>query len=277
MFDVKEYHKKIIEAKNFIKTKLINVPEIVITAGSGLSHITEILDKKGRIEIPFSEIPHHPKTTVEGHKGNLIFGKCCNKYTAILSGRVHIYEGNPPENTVFLIRALIKLGVKIFIFTNAAGGLNTNFKAGSFMILTDHVNFMFKNPLIGQHENDFGDRFPDMSSPYDKGLREIALRTALENKIEVFRGVYVACSGPMYESKKEVEMIKMMGDAVGMSTVPEVLAARQANKKVLAISIITNLVPKPPEQKLTHSEVLETAKMVEKNITIWLKSIVKEI
>jgi len=276
-FDANEYQDRITQAVDFLRKNLKQIPQIIITAGSGLGRIVEILNKKGKIEIPFEEIPFHPKATVEGHSGNLIVGISQGKRVGILCGRIHFYEGHPPENVIFLIRVLIQLGVKNFIFTNAAGGLNINFKPGSFMIIKDHYNFTFRNPLVGSHKKIWGERFPDLSNPYDPELIKIATKSAINKKIEVHQGVYIACLGPSYETRKEVEMLRLMGDAVGMSTVPETLAVRQAGRRVLGISIITNSLVLGGGKKVTHKEVLETSKKVESKIVLWLKDIIRLI
>lgn len=277
MFDAKDYQSKINEAAEYIKSRVKIKPDIAITAGSGLTEISDLIEKKGRIELPFAEIPHHPRATVKGHKGSLVIGKFKNKNVVVINGRIHVYEGHDSERVVFLTRVLLACGCENFIFTNAAGGLNRYFKIGSFMVLSDHINFTFRNPLIGPHLEKWGDRFVDMCKPYDPKLRETALKIARENKLDANEGVYIACLGPSYETKKEVEMLKLMADAVGMSTIPEVLAVRQAGKKALGISIITNSLIKSAAEKVTHEEVLDTSKKVSAKLNLWLKEIIKTL
>ena len=224
-----------------VREKNLEMPELLITLGSGLGAFAENAEQK--LVIPYNEIPDFPSSTVAGHKGRLIlaFDKESGKNFWIMQGRIHYYEGYPMEAVVFPLRTLILLGIKKFVVTNAAGGINRNFDAGDFMIIRDHINMMGTNPLIGRNKDDLGPRFPDMSSAYSRKMAILMQKAAMEHGISLKEGVYIALTGPTYETPAEVRMLAALGaDAVGMSTVPEVIAAKHAGIEVSGISFISN-------------------------------------
>lgn len=256
--DIKTYVERVKKAAEFIKSKLAETPEVCIVLGSGLHGIAEIVENP--IRIPYKEIPEFPVSTAPGHKGELIFGKISGKYVALMNGRFHYYEGYHMRDVTFGVRVMQELGVKYLFLTNAAGGLNPDFEVGRPMIISDHINMMGDNPLIGPNVEEWGPRFPDMSNAYDKELRTIAKKVAEELNIPVYEGVYVAVAGPNFETPAELRMLRWMGaDAVGMSTVPEVIAAAHRGTKVLAISAITDRAVPDDLKPLTAEEVLEVA------------------
>src|SRR5471030_2935581 len=235
-------------------------PALAIVLGSGFHHaLTELrVDKK----IPYAKIPGFPKPTVSGHAGELYFGHLGKMPVIILSGRAHFYEGHEMERVTFATRTLAAFGIKDLVLTNAAGGLNKNFRAGNFMVLTDHINFMGTNPLRGTAIPGLP-RFVDLTETYDKKLRELLFRAGKISKLKLQRGVYVAVSGPSYETPAEIRAFAKLGaDAVGMSTVPEAIAARQCGLRVAAISCITNLAAGIGSENLSHADVLKTAEKV---------------
>ncbi|WP_448379003.1 purine-nucleoside phosphorylase [Fervidobacterium sp.] len=256
--DIKTYVERVKKAADFIKSKITETPEVCIVLGSGLHGIAEIVENP--IRIPYKEIPEFPVSTAPGHKGELIFGKISGKYVALMNGRFHYYEGYHMRDVTFGVRVMQELGVKYLFLTNAAGGLNPDFEVGRPMIISDHINMMGDNPLIGPNVEEWGPRFPDMSNAYDKELRAIAKKVAEELNIPVYEGVYVAVAGPNFETPAELRMLRWMGaDAVGMSTVPEVIAAAHRGTKVLAISAITDRAVPDDLKPLTAEEVLEVA------------------
>lgn len=256
--DIKTYVERVKKAAEFIKSKITETPEVCIVLGSGLHGIAEIVENP--IRIPYKEIPEFPVSTAPGHKGELIFGKISGKYVALMNGRFHYYEGYHMRDVTFGVRVMQELGVKYLFLTNAAGGLNPDFEVGRPMIISDHINMMGDNPLIGPNVEEWGPRFPDMSNAYDKELRAVAKKVAEELNIPVYEGVYVAVAGPNFETPAELRMLRWMGaDAVGMSTVPEVIAAAHRGTKVLAISAITDRAVPDDLKPLTAEEVLEVA------------------
>jgi purine-nucleoside phosphorylase len=235
-------------------------PTLAIVLGSGFHHaLTELrVDKK----ISYAKIPGFPKPTVSGHAGELYFGRFGKTPVIVLSGRAHFYEGHEMERVTFAVRALAAFGIRDLLLTNAAGGINKNFRAGDFMVLADHINFMGANPLRGAHIPSLP-RFVDLTETYDKKLRELLFRAGKISKLKLQRGVYLAVSGPSYETPAEIRAFAKLGaDAVGMSTVPEAIAARQCGLNVAGVSCITNLAAGIGKEKLSHTEVLETAERV---------------
>ncbi len=230
------------------------------------------------VSCSYADLPHIGAATVAGHSGKLVLGDVGGKKVVILGGRRHPYEGISMRHSVLLLRAVIKhFGLRVVILSNAAGGLNPSFKAGDIMIVRDHINFMFDNPLIGPNNNKEGPRFPDMSDAYSKRLRDLALRAALKNRIPVHEGVYVAGKGPSYETRAEVAMYRNIigADAIGMSTVHETIVAVHANCEVLCLSVITNLLP--PRETVTHEEVTETGKTAGKHMVRLLTDLLTEL
>lgn len=253
----------ILKATNYIskilfENKYRGQPKIAIILGSGLGPLTSLV--KIAVEIPYKDIPYFPVSTAPGHIGRLIFGKLVDKDVILLDGRFHFYEGYDGHDIATVLRTLKVLGITYLIQTNAAGGINTSFKAGDFMLITDHINYSGTNPLIGKNNSDFGPRFPDMSEPYDPVLQQMARKAAQELGIDLKEGVYIWFIGPSYETPAEIRMARIMGaDAVGMSTVPETILAVHTGLKVLAISVISNMAAGVMDQKLDENEVLVTA------------------
>jgi len=245
-------------------------PKLAIVLGSGFHHVLNELraDKK----ISCAKIPGFPKTTVSGHAGELYFGHLGKTPVLVLSGRAHFYEGHPMERVTFAVRALAAFGIRDLLLTNAAGGINKKFRAGDFMVLTDHINFVGANPLRGQAIPGLP-RFVDLTEAYDKKLRGLLFRAGKIAGQKLQRGVYLAVSGPSYETPAEIRAFSRLGaDAVGMSTVPEAMVARQCGLRVAAVSCITNLAAGIGKEKLSHAEVLETAEKVKRLATKLLKS-----
>ncbi len=240
-----------LDAVNYLRKFITSSPEIAIVAGSGLGRIADILEDK--IIIDSSEIPHWPKSTVPGHAGKIIFGKVSGRSVMILQGRVHYYEGYSMKAITFPVRVLGMLGVKIYIATNASGAINTSYSPGQIIAVTDHINLMGDNPLIGSNDDRWNTRFPDMSSVYDRDILEILDGFGLK------KGVYAALKGPSFETPAEIRMLKTMGaDLVGMSTVPEVIVANSMGIRVAVLSCASNLAAGIETNKtLTHQEVLD--------------------
>ncbi|HEY2083876.1 MAG TPA: purine-nucleoside phosphorylase [Verrucomicrobiae bacterium] len=245
-------------------------PTLAIVLGSGFHHVLTAL----RVEkkIPYAKIPGFPKPTVSGHAGELYFGTLGGTPVMVLSGRAHFYEGHPMERVTFAVRALAAFGIRDLLLTNAAGGLNKNFRAGDFMMLTDHINLMGANPLRGAAIAGLP-RFVDLTETYDAGLGRLLRWAANECKVRLQSGVYLAVSGPSYETPAEIRAFARLGaDAVGMSTVPEAIVARQCGINVAAVSCITNLAAGISKEKLSHAEVLETAERVKTRAAAMLKT-----
>lgn len=265
--------KKIIAAVNFIQSKYNTKPSVGVVLGSGLGSFTSQI--KTEFEIAYSDIPHFPLSTVEGHSGKLIFGELSGKKVVAMSGRFHYYEGYTTPEVVFPIRVLKFLGVQTLLISNAAGGTNTTFSVGDLMVIKDHISMLTLNPLLGKNEETFGPRFPDMSEPYKKYLIEKAKLVAAENNIELKEGVYVGVTGPTFETRAEYKMLRMLGgDAVGMSTVQEVIAAVHLGLPVFAMSVITDVGIREEENTITHEEVLQAAKDAEPKLTLMFKELI---
>jgi purine-nucleoside phosphorylase len=255
------------------KTKL--KPAVGLVLGSGLGAFARSLS--GAAVIPYGEIPHFPTSTAIGHKGELVVGTSNGVPLAVMSGRAHYYEGYTMEQVVFPVRVLARMGVKVLVMTNAAGSVNVNYKPGELMVIEDHINFMGDNPMIGPNEDQLGLRFFDMTEPYDPDLRQVAEKACWSAGVPVRKGVYIAFSGPSYETPAEIKMARAMGaDAVGMSTVPEVIAARHMGVRVLGISCITNMAAGVLKKKLDHREVLDVAEKVRAGLLDVLSRIVVE-
>ena len=238
-------------------------PEIGIILGSGLG---ELADKDSKYAIPYSDIPHFVSSTISGHKGQLVFTNIEDRSVVMMQGRNHYYEGYSMEEITYPIKVMRALGVKTIILTNAAGAINKSFQPGDLMVITDHINFMGNNPLIGPNDFRIGPRFPDMSEIYNKNLIKIVDAAARHLKIDVKHGVYIATTGPSYETPAEVKMARTMGaDAAGMSTVPEAIVANYCGMNVIGISCITNYASGISSRKLSHEEVIETAAKVKEN------------
>ncbi|NBI30396.1 purine-nucleoside phosphorylase [Chengkuizengella marina] len=264
------------ESAEFIKGKLKDSPEIGLILGSGLGVLADQIESA--IEIPYEEIPHFPVSTVEGHDGKLVIGLLEGKNVLMMKGRFHLYEGYTDEVVTFPIRVMKALGINTLVVTNAAGGVNTSFEPGNLMLIEDHINFTGKNPLIGPNDNELGARFPDMSEAYSKRLRAIAESVASNLQINIQQGVYIGLLGPSYETPAEIRMLRILGaDAVGMSTVPEVIAAKHAGIEVLGISCISNMAAGILDQPLSHDEVMETTEKVKEQFLGLVKGILPKL
>ena len=248
---------KIQETAAFIRERMHTAPETAIILGTGLgSLVNEITDK---YELKYEEIPNFPLSTVEGHSGKLIFGKLGNKDTMAMQGRFHYYEGYSMKEVTFPVRVMRELGIKTLFVSNAAGGMNPNFEIGDLMIITDHINHFPEHPLRGRNI-DYGPRFPDMSEPYSRQLIAQAKEVAAEKGIRVVEGVYVGVSGPTFETPAEYKYFRVIGgDAVGMSTVPEVIVAKHCGIRVFGMSVITDLGVEGKIVEVTHEEVQAAA------------------
>ncbi len=261
------------ESSEYIRAKSQIKPKVGIILGSGLgSFIKEVTVEKS---LPYDEIPHFASPSVDGHKGVLSLGQVGNTAVAVLQGRAHYYEGHSMERVVHGARTLALLGIEILIVTNSAGGFGETMQAGEFMIIEDHINLMGDNPLKGPNLKELGPRFPDMTEAYDLELRERMEKILIERGIRYHKGVYCGVSGPTYETPAEVRYLKLIGGkAVGMSTIPEVIAANHLGLRVGAVSCITNMAAGMNRHKLTHAEVTETAKKVESEFTGFLKQLI---
>ena len=259
---------------DFIKDRIKDFnPEIAIVLGSGLG---DLADEYCEITVPYSEIPGFPVSTVQGHKGQLVFATINGKKVMMMQGRFHYYEGHPMETVTYPIKVMKKLGVKTAILTNAAGGVNPAFNPSDLMIITDHINHMNVNPLIGPNDNEMGERFPDMSEVYSPKLVEMTKKTAHKLGIDVQEGVYMAFTGPSYETPAEVRMARVIGaDAVGMSTVPEAITAKWAGMNVIGISCICNSAAGVSTVALSHADVIHAAGIAKDRFKILVKEIIK--
>ncbi|MGM8214032.1 purine-nucleoside phosphorylase [Bacillaceae bacterium W0354] len=264
------------ESSQFIQEAIHHKPKIGLILGSGLGVLAdEITDAT---TISYTKIPHFPQSTVQGHKGQLVVGDLQGKEVIAMQGRFHFYEGYSMQQVTFPIRVMKALGVEQLIVTNAAGGINQSFSPGDLMIINDHINMIGTNPLIGPNIDEFGPRFPDMSQAYEPSLIQLAKKCADELDIHVQEGVYVGNSGPTYETPSEIKMLRAIGgDAVGMSTVPEVIVANHANMKVLGISCISNMAAGILDQPLSHKEVIETTEKVRADFIRLVKQIVQAL
>ncbi len=251
-------------------------PDIGIILGSGLGDYGDSIDKT--LEIPYEDIPGLPVSTISGHRGRFVLGRTANKNLMIMQGRVHLYEGYPMEKITLPIRIMIKKGIKVLIVTNAAGGINRDFKPGDLMLITDHINLMGDNPLIGPNLASFGPRFPDMSAAYDKELINTTLAVGQGMGLDLKKGIYAGLKGPSYETPAEIEMLRRIGaDAVGMSTVPEVIVARHSSIRTLAISCISNMAAGIMDRPLNHQEVMDTAEKIKPQFMALLDGIIRSI
>ncbi|WP_053219330.1 purine-nucleoside phosphorylase [Virgibacillus senegalensis] len=268
--------KELKESVQFIESKLEEKPVIGLILGSGLGVLAEEIENP--VVIPYKTVPHFPESTVSGHKGQLVAGELEGKQVIAMQGRFHFYEGYHMDQVTFPVRVMKLLGVEKLLVTNAAGGINENFEPGNLMLIEDHINNMGTNPLIGPNEEEFGPRFPDMSRAYDKDLLVHARKCAEQLDLSIQQGVYVGNTGPVYETGAEVKMLRTLGgDAVGMSTVPEVIVAAHMGIKVLGISCISNMAAGILDQPLSHQEVIETTEQVRQDFLSFVKQIVKTL
>lgn len=257
-------YAQIQEAAQYIRSVTDTVPEVGLILGSGLGILADLV--QDAVTIAYQDIPHFPQSTVEGHAGELLIGTIEGRPVVLMKGRFHMYEGYGPELTAFPVRVMQAIGVKQLLVTNAAGGVNTSYKPGDLMLISDHLNMTGRNPLIGPNDNQLGVRFPDMTEAYSKRLRAIAKEVAASQGFTFQEGVYAGLLGPNYETPAEIRMLRTCGaDAVGMSTVSEVLVARHAGLEVLGISCISNMAAGILDQPLSHDEVMETAEQVKEH------------
>lgn len=275
---MKSYKKKVERAAGFIKKRTGTNVKIGIILGSGLGEVAEKASVKTVLN--YREIPGFPVSTVEGHKGELIFGRFGNKDVIIFNGRYHYYQGYSLQDVTMIVRVAGMLGVRDLIITNASGGINRKFKPGDIMLINDHINLIGTNPLIGNETSAFGKLFINMTEPYDRALLKKVMDSASGiNEVGALReGVYIAVSGPSYETKAEISFFEKIGaDAVGMSTVPEVIVASQEGLRVLGLSVISNMASGIAPGKLSHSEVLENMSKVSSRLITLLEEIVKNV
>lgn len=265
--------KKIKETSTFIQELNGLKPDIGIILGTGLGglvHEIEILKT-----INYTDIPNFPVSTVEGHKGQLIFGKLGGKFVMAMQGRFHYYEGYGMQEVIFPVRVMHEMGIKTLFVSNASGGLNPDFRVGDLMMIVDHINMFGTNPLIGPNLNELGLRFPDMSQAYDRNLQSLARKIALANNIVLKEGVYIGVSGPTFETPAEYKMFRILGgDAIGMSTVPEVIAARHLGMRVFGISIVTDSGVPGEIVEISHEEVQEVAMKAEPKMSLIIKELI---
>jgi purine-nucleoside phosphorylase len=264
------------QAAEFVRSRTSLKPQVALVLGSGLGAFADGLSES--VTLAYADIPHFPKTSALGHAGKLVIGKVGDVVVAAMQGRVHYYEGLPLREVVFPMRVFGRLGVKAAIITNAAGGINTSYKQGALVVLSDHINLQGSNPLIGPNDERFGPRFPDMSRVYWKPYRQTALAEAKKLGIDVAEGVYLAVTGPSYETPAEIRAFRSWGaDVVGMSTVSEVIAASHMGIRVLAVSCVTNMAAGILDQPLNHQEVLETGERVMGAFMLLLQAVIPKI
>lgn len=260
----------------YLESKVNFKAEIGIILGSGLGILAAELSNP--IAIPYKEIPHFPVSTVMGHEGQFVFGYLGGKPVVCMQGRFHFYEGYELKDVTLPVSVMKRLGVSTLLVTNAAGGVNEKFAPGDLMLIEDHINLSGVNPLRGKNDDEAGPRFPDMSEAYNGELREMALSAARELDIDMKKGVYAGLSGPSFETPAEIRYLRIIGaDAVGMSTVPEVIVANHAGMRVLGISCITNMAAGILKTKLNHQEVMDTANVVKEKFVSLIKGIVEKL
>jgi purine-nucleoside phosphorylase len=265
--------QRLSESIDFLNSRISEKPEIGIILGTGLGGLVKEI--KAELTIPYKEIPNFPVSTVEGHHGQLIFGKMGGKQIVAMQGRFHYYEGYSMQEVVFPVRVMKFLGIELLILSNASGGVNPDFEVGDIMVISDHINLMKDNPLIGKNDSRIGTRFPDMGHPYDPGLITKAFKLADKLGIKLQKGVYAGVSGPTYETPAEYGYIRTIGaDAVGMSTVPEVIAARHMDLKCFAVSVISDLGVPGKIETITHEHVIDAASAAEPVMTSLIREMV---
>jgi purine-nucleoside phosphorylase len=271
------YRQRVDEAAAAVRDRTgAGVPDVAIVLGSGLGDFAGRLSDA--VSLPYGDLPHWPAAKVIGHEGRLVIGSLGSRRVAALSGRAHFYEGHDLRTVSFATRVMGRLGVKALVLTNAAGGINVQLTPGMLMLIDDHINLLGSNPLVGANEEAFGPRFPDMSEVYSRRLRGVADAVAREQGLRVGHGVYVAVHGPSYETPAEIRFLRAIGaDAVGMSTVPEAIAARHMGVEVLGISCITNAAAGVLPQPLNHDEVMEVARRVRGMFASLLEGIIARI
>jgi purine-nucleoside phosphorylase len=276
LFFMSDLMNQLNETVNYIKSRVNVTAKVGIVLGSGLGNLSEVIEVEEAIS--YTDIPHFPTSTVKGHGGKLLFGKLGGTNVICMSGRFHFYEGYSAQQVVFPVRVMKMLGVETLLLSNAAGGVNANYKVGDLMVINDHISFFTTNPLIGKNEEELGTRFPDMSEPYSKALIAKALSIGVEHNIQLHQGVYTAVTGPTFETHAEYRLIKVIGsDVVGMSTVQENIAAVHCGMKVFAVSVVTDLGIREDDNVITHEEVLQAAKEAEPKLTTLFTELAKAV
>lgn len=266
--------KAIKDTRDYIRERIKNQPDIGIILGTGLGGLVEEIEVEA--SIPYHDIPNFPVSTVHGHKGQLIFGKLSGRNIVAMQGRFHFYEGYSMQEVTFPVRVMKSLGINLLIVSNASGGLKAEFEVGDLMFISDHINLM-PNPLIGKNDDQLGPRFPDMSEAYDHKILQMAHKVARKAGIKVHEGVYVAVSGPTFETPAEYYYINVIGGhAVGMSTVPEAIVARHMDLPVFAVSVISDLGVKGKIVQISHEEVIDAAAAAQPKMTLIIKELLKE-
>jgi purine-nucleoside phosphorylase len=263
-------------AARFLRSRADLEVRAALVLGSGLGAFADQLEDA--VPVPYEEIPGFARPTVEGHAGRLVLGRVGGVAVAAMQGRFHFYEGYTLEEVTFPVRVLGLLGAKSLVLTNAAGGLNNSYEQGALILISDHLNLMGTNPLLGRNDPRFGPRFPDMTEVYDREYQETAIAEAREMELELRRGVYAALSGPSYETPAEIRMLRLLGaDAVGMSTVPEAIVARQMGLRVLGLSCITNMAAGVLDKPINHEEVIETGERVRETFAGLLRRVIPKL
>lgn len=271
-----DYFDRVTETAEWLRAKTGAVPDVAVVLGSGLGDFADTLAE--RSVFPYAAVPHWPASAIVGHAGTLVVGTLAGKRVAALSGRVHYYEGHDLRTVTFAVRAIGRLGIRTLILTNAAGGINVAFAPGTLMVMDDHINLMGSNPLMGPNDERFGPRFPDMTMVYSKRLRELAGEAARRRGLTLAHGVYAAMHGPSYETPAEIRFLRTIGaDAVGMSTVPEAIVARQMGVEVLGISCITNPAAGVLPEPLVHDDVMAVARRVRAAFGSLLEGIIERL
>ncbi|HWS53804.1 MAG TPA: purine-nucleoside phosphorylase [Pyrinomonadaceae bacterium] len=263
-------------AARVVRARAGREPRTALVLGSGLGAFADEVEEAEAI--PYAEIPGFARPTVEGHTGRMVVGRVGGADVAVMQGRFHFYEGYTLEEVTFPVRVLALLGVKSLVLTNAAGGLNNSFSEGSLIVIGDHLNLMGTNPLLGPHDPRLGVRFPDMTEVYDHAYQDIAVGEARAMELELRRGIYAALTGPSYETPAEIRMLRLLGaDAVGMSTVPEAIVARQMGLRVLGFSCITNMAAGVLDKPINHDEVIETGERVRETFAELLRRVIPKL
>jgi purine-nucleoside phosphorylase len=277
MINMREYKSNADDTVKFLQEKIKKAPSAVIILGTGLGGLIDSMEVDTLL--PYDEIPHFPQSTVEGHHGNLIFGTLSGRDVAVLQGRFHYYEGYSTKELTFPLRALSLLGTEILVVTNAAGGLDTRFSPGTIMVIRDHLNFIPDNPLRGENIEAWGPRFPDLSEPYDRNLIDVTMQCAKKLKLaNVTKGVYVAIPGPSLETPAETRFLRNAGaDAVGMSSVPEVIVAKHAGMQVLGLSAVANVNDPDNFAPILLDEIIQAAQKIEPDLQQLIREVLRTI
>ncbi|MBR2572263.1 MAG: purine-nucleoside phosphorylase [Clostridia bacterium] len=271
-----EYTERIQKAAQALRERVPFIPKVGMVLGSGWNILIENIENP--IRVPYGEVPGMKVSTVPGHAGEWVFGTIGEQKVAVMNGRLHMYEGWDPKDVTFPVRVMKALGIEVLILTNAAGAVNKSFQPGDLMMITDHLNLAGRNPLWGPNEDELGPRFPDMSHPYDGELMNLAREASRQLSFPIREGVYALLPGPCFETPAEIRMVRTLGaDAVGMSTIPEVIAANHGGMRVLALSCMTNMAAGILDQPLSHQEVLDTANRVKEPYRLFMKTLVQMI